>query len=128
MHVERTLALADLISGLEHADPNKPANGEGKFNMTRYAFPCGSPACIAGYAAAMAQKDAEYDYKAERTEYAAARYLELTSKEASDLFVPEGYTFGDGITPEGAATVLRKFVETGIVDWEQLPRQWAAWG
>ena len=138
MNVERILQLADTVESLEPAyrvtrsrledeDGEELTDFTNRFLMSRFRFACGSPACIAGWAAWLAnqQKDVPGD-----TWDRAKKYLELDNEDmALHLFAPspiDGVVGADMmatsnsskfITPNRAAAVLRNLAETGEVDW-----------
>ena len=131
MNKEKILRLADVVEELEHA-----ANGtdSGKFDMSRYAFFCGAPACVAGWAVAIEVADFNVPTAAKlnvRRLYPgdgivsstsihrkAGEILELSPGEAARLFRSSEPTSNlYDITPLEAAWVLRKFAETGEIDW-----------
>lgn len=79
---------------------------------------CGTVACIAGWAAALALPEARVcDVNIRRT---AIDWLGLSVDTADRLFDP-GELLGDrgygGITPTEAADVLDRLIETGEVTW-----------
>jgi hypothetical protein len=119
MNKERILALADLVE-------QQPHSLEFGFNMGELIHGCGTPSCIAGWAAWE---------KAGRPEMIVAKEGYATENEASDwlglphivespddndlsfdLFYPLGFSF-EKITPKHAAFTLRHLAETGKVDW-----------
>lgn len=94
--------------------------------------PCGTPGCIAGYAAIESVRDDDGNLPEEiddPTIQAAQAWLMLTDREASDLFMPETPCVywkaepGDPrhITPAMAVDTLRRFAETGRVVWREAP-------
>ena len=126
MNKERILALADLIEGQEHTNDWYVGEVHG-FNMNKLVYDCGTPSCIAGWAAweALDQPKVlktkvfgDSDY----IEKTAAEYLGLeynscnADKGCYRLFYPNTPVYSD-ITPIMAATVLRHLAETGEIDW-----------
>ena len=132
MNKERIRKLADVIEKLESSDkvPPRPhtdytildpseqrLEDAQYFDMRRVSFACGSPACIAGWAA--------YLFADKQMGSTAQSLLEIDSIEAEQLFVPTNYNADytaypgeEGwISPHRAAKVLRNFADTGIVDW-----------
>ena len=132
---ENVLALADHVEGL--AD-SRYEDREG-FYMSTLKHKCGTPACIAGWAAWLSGDRGNKRRHARwfrgldggGTLRAAREWLGLDSVShvSHDLFTPtatysEGYSFqvetpdAEGhITPRHAAAVLRHLAETGEVDW-----------
>lgn len=82
---------------------------------------CNTTACIAGFAALLSDyetfKHADCITPADEIVSAAREYLGLTEEQAEDLFC--GYTSGYVTGPQ-AAKVIRNFVETGKIDWEDV--------
>jgi hypothetical protein len=80
------------------------------FNMENYNYPCGTPACVAGWADHFLKKDGKRPFF--RRAHDAGGVPEMLN----DIF--SGY-FGrldqrmDDITPKQAAKALRKFLEKG---------------
>jgi hypothetical protein len=112
MNVERILALADIIE----AQPHTSSSDESGFNMNAYSHHCGTPCCIAGWAAGnVAGLDEEDVF------HVAAALLDLSSTLAVQLFIPpfDGARWGM-ITPAQAAITLRNLAATGIVDWSHV--------
>lgn len=126
MNKERILALADLIE----KQPHTPVQAESGFNMADLVRECGTPACIAGWAAweeegrpaAVSAPDTGWCLERKAQQYlglAPSGEAEL-SDTAYSLFYPEGDQVGfyDEITPAQAAACLRHLAETGEVDWD----------
>jgi hypothetical protein len=116
MNKERILALADLIE----AQPHTGLNEKTGFNMGEYRHECGTPACIAGWAAAASVGDTTGTIKLEMyADIQAQQFLDLDGDQASALFQPpcEDEDEWDEITPDHAAFTLRHLVKTGKVDW-----------
>lgn len=84
---------------------------------------CGTPSCIAGFAAAIATGhplDSTYPPKDERNiPDRAAEWLELSEKEADELFRPADVEY-DKIDACTAIACLENLVETGCVDWQAV--------
>ena len=105
---------------------------QGHFSMSTYMSPtdrsapvgkdihnCGTTAGIAGYAYILARPDATNDdIRTGSVRAVAIDFLEIDPRLASQLFDPGGdvITYAD-VTPETAAGVLEKLLETGIVSW-----------
>ena len=136
MNKERCLILADHIEKCQHnmCEPNDP-EAQTHFQMSKYTFRCGSPACIAGHACALFAKNRRhYDW----TMLDKAReLLDLSTDDAYALFHPyldymqvhhidqarsrryRRHTAMARIQPDVAATVLREFVATKQVVWPE---------
>lgn len=125
MNKERMLILADA---LEHRK-FPPAFG---FNMAfglcdiitaRHDEPdaeiylskssdCGTVGCIAGLACLL------FDMDEGAPVTSAAVALDLCATDSGDLFIPSSLNLSyNNITPEAAGKVVRRFAETGVVDW-----------
>ncbi|MBB3411264.1 hypothetical protein FHT87_005217 [Rhizobium sp. BK316] len=116
MKKEHILALADLIEEQEHTEED---DAEG-FTMTAITHDCGTPACIAGWAAweALGRPSGHlYDVACD-LEGEATDYLGINPMKADLLFYPpEEVGLYQEITPSQAAATLRHLAETGEVDW-----------
>lgn len=115
MNIENLKRLADHVDAL----PLTPPDADAGFNMSRYTFECGTPACLAGHAWAMA---INYDPNAVASRHdvntIATEWLDLDDEEADLLFLNTECTLDIArITPQEAATVIRDFIETGEVRW-----------
>ena len=113
MNTERLHLLADVVE--KHSK---------QFRMLTWTNDaCGTPACIAGFAAALADGRStakKYpEYKVRLIPEIGRAWLGLTSTQAGELFEP---TLDDWnqITAEVAALCLRYLAETGKVDWEAV--------
>ena len=112
MNVERILQLADIIE----VQPHAPAEADAGFNMARYTHPCGTPACIAGWALAM--KGEPIPGSQIKVFFDAMEWMGLTIEAADDLFVPGTLDTRENYTPSQAAKTLRHLAHTGEVKWE----------
>jgi len=124
MNIKRIERLRRLIL----AQPHARADDHHGFNMREYRHACGTPSCIAGYAAHMAMEDKKYKPKAMEGQgnvpvsVAAARYLGIPMyKVGNPLFMPLGVPSYDDITPAQAAETLTRLMDTGKVDWSHVP-------
>lgn len=156
MNTERLHKLADLLDA--HAALEEGSNVELGFNMITWGarcsvdkggHPCGTAACIAGWAAAYfgyAGRAEKFDIKralnlAEHFNgdviSGMAPVLGLTLRQARALFLPntpghqrlsERLSLMESlsITPSEAAVTLRKLAETGEVDWSHVKERYQA--
>lgn len=108
MDVERIRELADVIERLPHTTPD----ADHGFSMEVYEHPCGTPACIAGWAAHV-YNVADHVFP----EQNGAAALGMTVEEAAPLFEPLDVCYWSEITPAHAAAVLRNLANTGEIDW-----------
>ena len=120
MNTENILKLAETIEKSE------------TYDQTRFAHICGTPACIAGHAALLAEPDGQMVAATERCgphfkfsdgnigyiSQIAQTWLGLGDWSADELF--QGWPFGEDkeVTAAQAAQVLRHLAETGEVDWD----------
>ena len=119
MNKERILALADLVE-------QQPHSIESGFNMGELIHGCGTPSCIAGWAAwesagrpEMMVAEEGYAIENEASDWLGLPHIVESSYATDlsfDLFYPIGFGFDD-ITPKHAAFTLRRLAETGKVDW-----------
>ena len=122
MNTERLHLLADVVE--KHAK---------QFDMHHWVSMCGSPACIAGFAEALAadrnpaaENEAISDLNCNPPNETAtfftevaAEWLEIDDEMLADeLFRPASVDDWNQITAEVAALCLRLLAETGDVDWE----------
>lgn len=114
MNVDRILALADVIEAQPHTRVSDPYG----FNMENWRHHnCGTPSCIAGWAAALSRGDTKgITGIPVHVSDIAIEYLDLDDEQAHDLFCPPGHDW-ESITPSDAAATLRLFAETGKVKW-----------
>ena len=114
MNKENVLALAERMEGLEEYD-DATNNRDNMYSQREWVFGCGSPACIAGHAAAMLGTGIVTNSNADRM---AMEFLGIDWHEAHDLFdsMPNTY-FENDPSPKDAACVLRHLAATGKVDW-----------
>lgn len=114
MNKERILQLADIVERQKH----DPESGEG-FNMALVLWPCGTPACICGWALHEFNPAALNSMGCYSTDYLfeqGAKTLEITESQANDLFCPDKGVWRY-IEPQHAAETLRHFAETGEIVW-----------
>jgi hypothetical protein len=100
-------------------------SAEGHFDMTEYfegdgplgqaIHECGTIACIAGFAAAMAHPKARL--RGSEVHPIARNFLGLTIEEAEQLFVPEGIIYSK-VTRFVAADTLEHLGNTGEIQWD----------
>ena len=119
MNIENILKLADVVEKTtffdEGVDPYRWIEGPHDnrwFNMESYAFPCGSPACIAGHAAVIAHGRCR-NMNTSDVFHTAIDWLELDQDTAKELFLETSTR----ISPTIAAAVLRELAATGEVNW-----------
>jgi hypothetical protein len=119
MNRERILALADLIEEQPHTDEEAD---EG-FTMESITHDCGTPACIAGWAAWEALGRQRGDLYSIHTDLdaKAREFLDIDPLKAEDLFYPPFPIVYATVTPSEAAATLRHLAETGEVDWSVKP-------
>lgn len=110
MNKDRILALADLIEKQPHTSEYDPAG----FTMDNWVHSCGTPACIAGWAAWQASGE-QKTINPEVVEDSAAAFLGISYSDGRRLFTPRAEW--KAITPAIAASTLRRFAETGEVEW-----------
>lgn len=106
MNTENILALAAKIETLPQSTSYHDKHG---FYMQVYVHECGSPSCIAGWAAHMSGRSDE------NIREIAKEWLGLDWPEADELFLR--FPPLELITPAWAASVLRNLVKTGEVRW-----------
>ena len=92
---------------------------EGCFNMNRWRYKCGAPACTAGHAVSPVGQS-RFETAGLHVQDEAAELLELEPKIARRLFtpqIPSGLSreddFYDAITPKIVAGVIRNLVVSG---------------
>ena len=122
MNTKRLRALAQHIRQVGDAPGNPPKRGYGQQTYTHFAG-CGTPACVAGHAAALARFPHSEDPASEiigsssnpydsslAIEKEAAAWLDLTPRQASDLFAACPSWAADclEVTAEDAATELER--------------------
>lgn len=125
MNKERILKLAAAIEA--------QANPELGFHMGTFKnnasdlgieHPCGTVACIAGWAAALYEPQIFHDadwMDAYCFDGIAAEALDIPiSTDGDELFYMRGASIHyEDVTPAIAAAVLRHYAETGVVDWNK---------
>lgn len=130
MNVENILQLAD------HLETLAPSDGRVGYDQTRYVHPCGTPACIAGHACALAFGVGPYDVDGrliedvlgtEEESEVAARWLGIDEGTAKRLFAPRPFRIwgcagepAKDPEPWQAARVLRTLVRTRDVRWDTV--------
>lgn len=108
-NIENILKLAAHIEKLPHTDL-EAADG---FSMTDWKHHCGTPSCIAGWAAHLS--GAHHTLPSE----AASDWLGIRFEWAGSLYVPALMRTLAEITPAEAAAALRKVAQAGS-DYEKL--------
>ena len=88
------------------------------FNMNHYYHECGTPSCIAGWAAHLANPNFEYHWrKLTELKDAAAAYIGIENlSDICELFTPDCVDLYE-VTPEEAIKTLEKLRDTGRVNW-----------
>lgn len=117
MNRERILALAELIEQQPHTG-RLSADG---FCMSNYVHNCGTPSCIAGWAAWLSHRKPKQMEDSMALFWRAQNYLDLSEDQADRLFLPYNYHCEDQYPPSQAAATLRHLAETGKVDWSVNP-------
>ena len=101
------------------------------YDQRLYAHVCGTPACIAGHAALLAEPDGQLVAPTERCgahfkfsdgeigyiSETAQTWLGLEEWPAAELFDPHPLGEDEDATSAQAGQVLRHLAETGEVDW-----------
>ena len=125
MNKERLLELADHVEALRHWPMEDVLDvPEGCFNMNRWRYRCGAPACVAGHAVALWGNAEAPSSQLLGALGAATGLLDLDLRTARRLFTPQmglceraEEDYCDAITPKTVAGVIRELVATGIVYW-----------
>ena len=143
MNAERIRRVADMIErvGDSHKVSGRTLSPSQKgwlhigYDQGGYLHDCGTPACIAGFAAALAEdKDERADLTysdsvltADDVPRVAERWLDLTIRQADQLFDGEPFGEDDPDSPDDlrptareAVDCLRRLADTGEVYWRQL--------
>lgn len=88
------------------------------FNMihtiNRVDYPCGTVACIAGWACLLDDPLTPASVVLSK----AQELLGLTTEQANELFTPETVESWSAITPQQAADTIDRLIATGEVTWE----------
>lgn len=103
--------LANLIEKLPFTDED----AKDGFSMTNYNHSCGTPSCIAGWAAWEANN--RHSVRNGEVSSLALEHLEISQDIGEELFYPHGYSYNRQ-SPQKAAAVLRHLAATGEVDWD----------
>lgn len=119
MNKANVLKLAQIIEAQKDI---AHFNADEGFNMASYLHPCGTPSCIAGFAAyealiEMGDDEEEAILRAKGLVPEAANWLGCDHIEITELFHPPHIEAWEYITPQEVAKVLRHFAETGQIDW-----------
>lgn len=115
MNTEAIRTVAKALSAHNTLLPN----GEFlRFNMKNW---CGTACCIAGWTNILIG-DAEGAQKDEHELFSAERKLGLSRDQALALFSPALNVPYSEVTPQQAADVLMRLVDTGKVDWGKLKK------
>ena len=115
MNRERLLELADHMEGLRHwPNPDPLDVPEGCFNMNRWRYICGAPACTAGHAVAL-WGDASNPFATDPSPTGRCRFARPGAEDSPSAFhapVPIGILrreedYYEAITPKEVAWVIR---------------------
>ena len=127
MNKERLLALAELLREVDSDNPqafNMAVWGaslryEVKSKGERFqVVSCGTVGCIAGWAAALAHLDPDYEPTTNHTQGMAIDYLDLAEHIHWALFTPSPARSDYSVIRAGmAADVVERLAETGRVEW-----------
>lgn len=140
MNVEKLRLYADKIEALKPNSMGDANDGDGlSFDMSRFAYACGTPACIAGWVTwwehnrnpprglldQVPQHDeamASGDVGADTFAFTQAKEaLKLTREQAHALFYATLAPIDiHEITPQQAAAVMRHLADTGEVNWRKF--------
>lgn len=83
------------------------------FDMSDYGHGCGTPACIAGFAAQIAGENPPH-----YVESFAREVLDLTYRESEVLFCGQvSVSLLEGVSRFDAVALLRNAAKTGKIDW-----------
>ena len=116
MHRERALSLAKHLEGLE---TSRVGDGDG-YCQGSWTHECGTPACVAGHAAALSRGREWVKGSAPGPiSREAARWLELEEEEAAVLFRAIPFRWRSAPTARDAAATVRHMAETGQVEWRR---------
>ena len=118
MHRERVLKLADHLEGLR---TTKLSDWDG-YCQESWVHHCGTPACIAGHAAALSQGGDWVSWNSSgEIALEATRWLGLTGEQSDGLFVGRPFIAEQepGPTAADAAATLRHLAETGEMCWRR---------
>ena len=120
--------VAARIRGLDYVDEDSVhadgGTGVEGFDMGAVLYPCGTPACIAGWTLAIAGASGEQQ---DPDELACEQaLLGLSNVQTNLLFIPDTaaarWSAGEHergwVSPEHAARCLERLAESGEVDWE----------
>lgn len=111
MKTELILELANLVEAQPHTD-RKASSG---FSMVAMTHDCGTPACIAGWAAWEA-RGRPSAFKSDNCFMIGREYLDINTDQAFRLFMPRDWEENKH-TPAQAARTLRHLARTGEVVW-----------
>lgn len=128
MNEERILALADLIEPL----PLQPEQYEGdpekaQFGMAQWWYSCGTPSCVAGWAAHMAASErVTFPPDVVTIQERGAYYLGISEETSEHLFMADRTRYPiHQLTARAAAWCLRNLVKTRRVAWTKAMKETA---
>lgn len=122
MNVDNIRLLIERLRTVEHSVERTPTQQTNKFWMNVLTYECGTPACIAGWAAWYALEMPETMTPINTNiERRAAEWLGLDySWCMSYLFYPSAWLFWDAIQPEHAIAALQNILDAGPNNYEVL--------
>lgn len=126
MNRENIQKVRDVIAGLppRRFDMSDYSSGPSDYpTAPELLHGCGTAACIAGWAAALADPDSKRPLNS-RAIYDAQDWFGLDHAQADQLFCPQSISLADWhkITRSHAARVLDHLLATGEVDWKSTRR------
>ena len=99
------------------------------YDQARWCHTCGSPACIAGHAAALAGATdmgngrCAVDGRTVFIDDTAIGWTGLDNRQSADLFSPIPFGNLSEATKADAIATLEHLLETGEVDWEAAEKE-----
>jgi hypothetical protein len=123
-NIQRLIGRLRSPSVEDHFDLSTYITGRVEEPIGQAIHQCGSTACIAGHAVAIANPTLVHNFELTSANYPkgyhqqAQRWLGLTEEQADELFTPDAYEVKyDRVTPQIAANVLQQLINTGQVTW-----------
>ena len=122
MNKEKILDLAEIIERNGNQILEGTLNKK-QYSQDKYLHPCGTPACIAGWACWMNNPFDEWHEEVGKEGYkfwkTARRILGLSFYKARVLFDQDPFDGNYFPTAADAAATLRHLAETGKVEWRR---------